>query len=453
MRPPRIALVIVAVLVVLPALVPVASAAPPPEGVCGVCGSAFERSAEEVGVDVTVVESNLTVQVTADGDSHWTAHSTLNRAAADRFAANRTLLKRTIERTYTSSRTVVDNPQNLSVVLDERTVTVTFTVEDVAHQYAGGVLLFDGFVRYPPNGDSYIDADTLTVHGPSGTVVTHTPPGSTVDGNQSVWTTSKDGQTYSPQLGHEASIAFAPDNGIVAQTATAAAVRLHAVSMIGTELRTYALIPAILLGVVAVGLLLTGDRLSKKTNLGRTITRWLAASVGLYVALTAIAFLAVGDGLGLVLGVIGIGWAPQTFLTATVAVLTDYLDVDADRNTTSIAAVAVLGWTLALVLGAPASALLVLALGPLVFLPFGVLAAARHWARLVFPAVAALSAVVAALPFVPRVGIVFVSPAMLTVLLTGSALLGIPLFAVGWRLGSEPTSPTDNANSTTGAVS
>lgn len=451
MRPPRAVLVIVAVAVVVPALVPATAAAPPPEGVCGVCGSEFERSAEEVGVDATVVESDLTVRVTADGDSRWTAHATLSGPAADRFAANRSLLRRAVERTYDSSRTAVDEPRNLSVGLDDRTVTVSFTVADAARRYPGDVLLFDAFARSPPDGEPYVDADELTVRGPAGTAVTHAPSGGTVDGNRIDWSASEDDGSYGPQLGSDALVAFAPDDGLLSRAATATAVRGHSLGMVGPELRTYALVPAALLGLVAVGLLLTGDRLPAKTDLGRTVARWLAVSVGLYVALAAVAFLVVGDGLGFVLGVVGIGLAPQALLTAAVALLTDYRDVGFGGNTasvTSLAVLAVLGWTLALVFGAPASALLVLTLGPLVFLPFGILAAAGHRARLAFPAVAALGPVVAALPLVPRVGVVFVTPAMLTLLLAGSALLGVPLFAVGRRLGGETASSGNSPEGT-----
>lgn len=104
----------------------------------------------------------------------------------------------------------------------------------------------------------------------------------------------------------------------------------------------------------------------------------------------------------------------------------------------------VVGWTLTLAVGVPESALLVFVLGPLVFVPFGVLAAVKHWARVLFPATAALAPVVAALPFVPRVGVVFVTPAMLALLQAGTALLGIPLFAIGRRLGRAQTSAGDS---------
>lgn len=435
MRTRHVILAIAAALLVVATLAPAGSAAPPLEGVCAICGPEFERTAEDNDVNATVSESSLTVEITADGDSHWTATATLNRGAAERFAENGTLLYRTVNQSYNSYRTVVDDPANLSVALADRTVTATFTVSHATHRYPGGVLLFDGFARYPPHGAPYINTDTLTVEGPSGMTVTHTPPESMVSGNRAVWKSVDDRQRFDSPLGREATVAFAPDDGLFAQAATVGAVRLHALGVVESELREYATVPAALLALVATGLLVAGDRLPAKLTQGRTVVRWLAVAVGLYVALTATMALASDTAWPAVLGIVGIGLAPSTFLTAAAAVLADDIDANTDWDILRIAAATIAVWTLALIVGARWSAPLVLVLGPLLFLPFGVLAGAGHRARFLFPFVAALGAVAAALPFVPQSGVVFVTPAMLLLLLGGTALLGVPLFAIGQRFG------------------
>lgn len=205
--------------------------------------------------------------------------------------------------------------------------------------------------------------------------------------------------------------------------------------LIESELRDYASVPAALLALVATGLLLAGDRLPTTLAQGRTVVRWLAVGVGLYAALTAIVALA-SDNIWPVLGIVGIGLTPQTLSTAAAAVLTDLVDVNTDGDIPKIAAATIAVWTFVLLVGARWSAPLVLVLGPPIFFPFGVLVGARHRARFFFPFVAALGAVVTALPFVPRVGVVFVTPTVLLVLSGGTALLGIPLFAIGQRFGS-----------------
>jgi hypothetical protein len=311
---------------------------------------------------------------------------------------------------------------------------VTFTVTDAAQRRPAGVLLFDGFASPPPNGDAYVDADRLVVTGPAGTVVTRAPSTGAVDGNRIVWTRTEDDWTYSPQFGRTAVIAFAPDAGAVSQVATAVAVRRHSLSGLGPELRAYALGPAALLGLVAAGLVVAGRRLAAAVPSGRTVLRWLGVAAGGYVAVTALGALVGGSDVAYVLGFVGGSLAVPTFLTVAVALLTDRLDVGDGQRLTTVAAVAVAAWTLLLVLAAPASAALVLTAGPLVFLPFGVLAARGHPLRGLCPVVAALGPLVAALPLVPRVGVVFVSPAMFAAVFVGSTLLGVVQFAVGWRL-------------------
>jgi hypothetical protein len=61
----------------------------------------------------------------------------------------------------------------------------------------------------------------------------------------------------------------------------------------------------------------------------------------------------------------------------------------------------------------------------------------EHRLRLLFPLVVILSAIVAAIPFTFQVGLLFVTPAMLTVLLSWTGLLGIVLFAQGQQLATD----------------
>lgn len=425
-----------------------AFAAPPPEGVCGVCGSAFVESGEQVGIDITIIESNLTVRLTPSGDSYWTAHTTVSEATADRFDASRTLLRDIVTRTYASSRTVVDNPNNVSIARNDQTVTVTFRVPDTVHRYPGNVLLFDSFVRYPPHGEAYLDADQLAVRGPSGTVVTHAPPGGDRNDNRVVWTPETKDRTYSAQLGRDAAIVFAPNHGIMTQIATDVAVRGYTLQMLRSELRAYAFVPALVLGFVAGSLLFAGRWLQKRINPNTNLIRYLAVATGVYLGGTIVATLIVGDDLGFVLTVIGFGLAPQVLLTGLVALFVDYFDLPVNRALPHIAMASILAWTILLIVAAPMSALIVLMAGPLVFLPFGVLTAVGHWIRLVFPIVVALGPVVAALAFVPRTGAVVVSPMMLTAVILGSAVLGSILFVIGWQLVDHHNAGTVNPETT-----
>ncbi|WP_226023151.1 hypothetical protein [Halomicrobium salinisoli] len=438
MRPPRYALLAVAALLALPLLAPAASAAPPPENVCGVCGASFERSAERLGVDAIVAQSDLDVRVRADGDSRWTARATVNRAAAERFAANRTLLERAVRETYASHRTVVDDPRNLSVALDGRTITATFAVENVTQRYPGDVLLFDAVASDRSDGNPRLDADEATIRGPSGTVVTRAPDGASNEGNQSVWAA---GGTV---LVRDSVVVFAPDDGAVSQAATAAAVRWRGLEAAAPGLRAFAAVPSALLALVAAGLLLAGGRLPAAVGDPHRTIRGLAVGAALYVAV-AVAGGLVSDGVGFALAAVGALLAPQAFLTAATLLAVGAVDALSRWDRGRVAVGAVASWTLALVLGAPASAALALLAGALVFLPFGFLAGAGRPARLWFPVVAALGPAATALPFVDQVGLLLVSPAMLAAHAAATAALGVPLFAAGRRLGGAETSAERDA--------
>ncbi|WP_267642961.1 hypothetical protein [Haloarchaeobius amylolyticus] len=444
MRPPHAAIAVVALLLLVPALAPASAGAPPPEGVCGVCGPAFERAAEDAGVNASVGESELAVQVAADGDSRWTAVVDLDPAAADRFAANQSLLDRVVRETFDSYRTVVDDPRNLSTRLDGRTLTVAWTVPDAAHRRTGDVLLFDVFTQDQGEGEAYVDSDSLAVRGPEGSVVTHAPEGGTTRGNRIVWADADD-RDYHPDLGRHATIAFAPDGGLAAQAATALAVRSHSLGLVESELRAYAQWPALLVGLVAAGLLLAGGRLRFDDRFARRTVQAILVAAGGIVALGVGGGVVGGEWgeLGIVLALVSMGLAPAAVLTAAIVGLAARVDLDPGRRLPTVAAVAAVGWPLVLVLGAPASAVLVLLLGPLAFLAYGVLAGAGHPARWLFPPVAALGAGVAALPLVPRVGVVFVTPGLFGVVLVGGALLGVPLFVLGRRLGREASAPAE----------
>ncbi|MCT9096191.1 hypothetical protein [Haloarchaeobius sp. HME9146] len=444
MRPPHAAIAVVALLLLVPVFAPAPAAAPPPEGVCGVCGPGFERAAEDAGVNVTVAESQLVVRVDDDGDSRWTATVEVNPEAADEFTTNHSLLDRVVRATFDSSRTVVDEPRDLTAQVHDRTLVIQWTVPDAAHRRTGDVLLFDVFTQDQGEGEAYVDADRVAVRGPEHRVVTHAPDGGTIRGSIVSWADT-DAGSYHPDLGRHATIAFAPDGGLVAQTATALAVRGHSLAMVEPDLRAYAQWPALLLGLVATGLLLAGGHLTFEDGAARRVVYAILATAGCLVTLGAGGALLGGEWgeLAFVFALESVGLAPAAVLTAAIVTLAERVDPDPGPRATTVAAIVAVGWPLVLVLGAPGSAVLVLLLGPLAFLAYGVLAGAGHPARWLFPPVAALGAVVAALPFVPRIGVVFVTPGLFAALLVGSALLGVPLFALGRCLGGQRTAHPD----------
>ncbi|WP_435360675.1 hypothetical protein [Haloarchaeobius sp. DFWS5] len=438
MRPPHIALVFVALLLLTPATLPATTAAPPPEAICGVCGESLEDAASDAGVTATVETSELAGQVDENGTATWTARVELNDDAADRFAAEPELRERVVTAALDGRYIVFDDTQNVTSSVDGDTLLVRFDTPDVAHRSVGGVLLFDAFTQ--DDGRAFVDADRLTVAGPSGTAVTHATDATSTDENRATWTTTGDERMYTSQLDRDATVAFAADGGLVSQAATAAALRAHGLGTVWSELLAYTLVPAAMLGLVAGGLLLAGDRATPGPRFGRRALRWILVGSIAVGALAAVTAGFVDEDIGFITIAVGLGVAPQVFLAAIWLLGVDALGGGSAR-TTSFAAGLVLAWAIVLPLGAPLTAPLVFVLFTLVFVPFGVLAADSHPARFLFPPVAALSPAVLALTFVPRVGVVFVSPSMFAAWSVASAALGVVLFASGRRLGSSPSRP------------
>ena len=69
-----VGLVAVAVVVLVSvAVAGPASAAPPPEAVCGVCGDGLADAAADAGVPLTVERGAATIRIREDGVGHWDA--------------------------------------------------------------------------------------------------------------------------------------------------------------------------------------------------------------------------------------------------------------------------------------------------------------------------------------------------------------------------------------------
>ncbi|MEA5389291.1 hypothetical protein VB779_21275 [Haloarculaceae archaeon H-GB11] len=98
------------------------------------------------------------------------------------------------------------------------TLLVEYEVPDMAHESVGGVYVVDFF--YWHGGEArwfYLAADSMTMRGPPGTVVSHAPTDSTPDSDVVTWDGSD--QQYDP-LGVRSHVVFAPNDGVVSTVAT-----------------------------------------------------------------------------------------------------------------------------------------------------------------------------------------------------------------------------------------
>jgi len=226
-----------------------ATAAPPPQELCGVCGDELERSAEETGLPLTVEHSTATITVDDDGAGHWHARVRLSPPAAERLAANATLREHIVRETF-DRRTVVDDPRNLETGIENDTLVVDFDVSGVARDRLGVSL-----VTFAPlegaEGSVTVAADRLTVRGPHGTVPTRVPADATVNGSTVVW-------VGGGLVGAGPALAFADSGGPAGSLATSVALVLDAGSRVGPGTLLVGGVPALVF-VAALGLLVAGD--------------------------------------------------------------------------------------------------------------------------------------------------------------------------------------------------
>ena len=122
---------VVGVLAVVALAAGPATAAPPPQELCGVCGDELERTAEEKDIPLTVEHSTATITVGEGGTGHWHARVRLSSTAAERLAANATLRESLVRETL-DRRTVVDDPRNLATGVENDTLVVDFDVPHLA---------------------------------------------------------------------------------------------------------------------------------------------------------------------------------------------------------------------------------------------------------------------------------------------------------------------------------
>lgn len=446
MRPPRPILLLVLLVGILALALSGGAAAPPPADACSVCHTLETRET------TTVVGSDLTVRVEATSASTWTSRVTVDDATATRLAENRTRLAALVTDSFRDSRaTAVDDPQNVSYALDGQTLRVRYTVADTVQSGRAGVVLFTGFRAGPGASRVTVNTDRLVVRGRSGQAVTDAPDGGTVDGEQVRWQGEDDGAI-------DGVVAFADAGGPLGQAETALSLREYRLAELAPGVVDFGALPALVLGLGSLGLLVVqsrfrfGDSVQADGFATTVLTGLVVGSIG-YVGLVGLLSWLDSSLLWLAL-VFGLFLLGPVVLTGTVLVVLAKLPAFFEQTTvtlderrgqiSTLAAATVAVWTLLLVVGGPLSAPLVLLCSPLTFLPFGILAGANHRARWLLPPVAALGALVAAVPFAQQSGLRFVSPGVLALALVASGLLGASLFVLGCDLTAVPESTTEN---------
>ena len=236
------------------------SARPPPHAVCGVCSDTLVDAAAENGVAIDLVESSLSIRIDRSGTGHWTARVTLTGSGIETLQENQSVRDRIVQRVYERGYVAVEEPRSLTTSMDGETLVVEYEVPEMAHESAGGVYVVDFF--YWHGGEArwfYLAADSMTMRGPPGTVVSHAPADSTPDADVVTWEGSD--QQYDP-LDVRSHVVFAPNDGVVSTVATTLGIGIDVAQLKAQDLGA-AIAPFTLLVAVIALLWRFGYRLTE----------------------------------------------------------------------------------------------------------------------------------------------------------------------------------------------
>ncbi|MFA9516882.1 hypothetical protein ACERIT_06650 [Halopenitus sp. H-Gu1] len=226
------------------------SARPPPHAVCGVCSDTLVDAAADNDIAISMAESSLTIEIDESGTGHWTARVSLTGTGVETLRENQSLRDHVVQRVFDRGYVAVEEPQSLTTSMNGSTLTVEYDVPGMAHQSAGGVYVVDFF--YWHGGEArwfYLAADSMTMRGPPGTVVSHAPTDAAIADEAVTWEGSD--QQYDP-LGGRSHVVFAPNNGIISGAATSFGIGVDVAQLKAQDLAAVGVPLVLLTGVVAL---------------------------------------------------------------------------------------------------------------------------------------------------------------------------------------------------------
>jgi hypothetical protein len=144
----------------------------------------------------------------------------------------------------------VEEPTSLTTSMNGSPLLVEYEVPGMAHESAGGVYVVDFF--YWHGGEArwfYLAADSMTMRGQPGTVVSHAPADSTPGSDVVTWEGSD--QQYDP-LGVQSHVVFAPDDGVVSTVATTLGIGSDVAQLKAQDLGAAVAPLALLVAVIAL---------------------------------------------------------------------------------------------------------------------------------------------------------------------------------------------------------
>lgn len=240
MKAHRLALLSCCLLALAAVTAGTAAAVPPPTPFCSACGDAFEADVAEEYPELTVGESTATIDVHENGSATWIVRNRLGDAATAESLVDDPLLTDVGRFGGLGGAELTE-----SSVEAERTLVLRFADPSFAESAGGGTLRSGAFTsEYGYRNLDGLGADRLTVDAPEGTRVDWTVPGATV---------SDDGErTTLTELDRGGFLTVVPRDRAVAPLASVTAVGQLVLPSLLTNALWQALLPAVVVGLLAV---------------------------------------------------------------------------------------------------------------------------------------------------------------------------------------------------------
>lgn len=225
------------------------SARPPPHAVCGVCSDTLVDAAAENDVAIGLAESSLSIRIDQSGTGHWTARVTLTGSGVEPLRENQQLRDQVVQRVYERGYVAVEEPKSLTTSMNGTTLIVEYEVPGMAHESVADVYVVDFFYWHGGEARWFsLAADSMTMRGPPGTVVSHTPADAATANDAVTWEGSD--EQYDP-LGVRSHVVFAPNNGVISSAATAFGIGVDVAQLKAKDLIAVGVPLMLLSGVVA----------------------------------------------------------------------------------------------------------------------------------------------------------------------------------------------------------
>lgn len=271
---------------VLAVLVLLAGCSYNPPDVCGSCslgGAAYDED-----VNVSVLHSQLWIDVERDGSARVKSRIRVAGPDLERLQSNETLRTELVRDSIAQDGIVSPNEiSGLSTTFDNKVLVVRYTVPEFVTTSPGNVLVVDAFHRQSAGStiNWEVRANEVTVMVPEGYHVSNVPP------NGRAYVRSI---RYDSWVDHRTYIAMAPDDAALAGWWTQLALALTVGGWLVPKTLMGGLVPAFVLGTIALSLLSWSGDQPPESNLSRRTLR-SSTAVAVVGTLLAVLFAASPD--------------------------------------------------------------------------------------------------------------------------------------------------------------